>query len=121
MRGELMFKLAVLTALFSSALLLVAVCAASAGDGAQVTKATLASFWVDTPMTCDEQQVIDASGRRESFHCKLLPAPGGKAEAISCGTTEGTAVWFSDFDGAEAVSCHLTIAPNGNFEGWARF
>jgi hypothetical protein len=116
-----MFKLGMLTVLSSVALLLVAVGVATAGDGATVTKATLASFWEVSPMTCDEVQVINASGRRESFHCKLLPAPGGKAQVIDCGTTEGTAEWFSDFDGAQAVSCHLTIAPNGNFEGWAQF
>lgn len=113
-----MFKVAML-AVLSGALLLVG--GANAGDSAQVTKATLASFWEVSPMTCDEVQVINASGRKESFHCKLMPPPGGKAQVIDCGTTEGTAEWFSDFDGAQAVACHLTIAPNGNFEGWARF
>ena len=114
-----MFRLAMLIVVSAAAVFSVAV--AGAGDGAQVTKATLASSWNDVPMTCDEQQVINANGRKETFHCKLLPPPGGKALALDC-EADGV-IWFSDFPGpfTQAVACHITIAPNGNFEGWARY
>jgi hypothetical protein len=114
-----MFRFATLFVVSVAAVFLVVVAGAGAGNGAQVTKATLASFWGPTPMTCDEQQVINANGRKETFHCKL-PAPGGRAQVYNCGP--GGAVWFSDFPGgAQAVACHITIAPNGNFEGWATY
>ena len=62
-------------------------------------------------MTCDEQQVINANARKETFHRKLLPPSGGKASALDCGA-DGV-IWFSDFPGpfAQAVECHITIRP----------
>jgi hypothetical protein len=107
--------------------LLVTMCALalSAGvqtaNGATVTRATLASFWVDGdvfyPATCDETQVINGNQRKETFQCTFddeVPPQFVCDTAIGC-------VWFSDFDGAEATQMHVVITPSGLMVGWALF
>ena len=86
-----------------------------AGNGAQTTHATLPSFWDIYPMTCDETQVINKTGRKETFHCAYPGPPPAQAEEAD----ETNAFWFSDFDGAPAVTFHIVITPSGTFEGWA--
>ena len=113
--------LIVLAAVMVCALSLSAVQTAKA-DRATVTRATLASGFVDEnnvfyPATCDETQVIDAQGRRESFTCTFdaaAPAP------FVCDTSVGC-FWFSDFDGAEATNTHYVLTPSGLMVGWAEF
>jgi hypothetical protein len=91
------------------------------GNGATVTKATLASGYSDStgiyPATCDETQVVNANQRKETFTCTFdaaAPAP------IVCDTSIGC-FWFSDFDGAEASSTHFVITPSGRMVGWATY
>lgn len=91
-------------------------------DGATVTRATLASGFVDEnnvfyPATCDETQVINTHQRKETFNCTFdaaVPAP------VVCDTSIGC-VWFSDFDGAEATNTHFVITPSGMMVGWATY
>jgi hypothetical protein len=91
-------------------------------NGATVTKATLASFFVDLegnffPATCRETQVINGNHRKETFRCSFdgdAPAPVVCDTAIGCG-------WASDFDGAESVSTHFVITPSGRMRGWASY
>jgi hypothetical protein len=95
---------------------------ASGDDGAIVTRATLASFFVDEngvfyPATCDEVQVINRNQRKETFHCTFdaaVPPP------LVCDTSIGC-VWFSDFDGAESTSTHFVITRSGLMVGWALY
>lgn len=94
----------------------------NADNGATVTRATLASGYVDEnnvfyPATCDETQVINKNQRKETFHCTFdaaVPAP------IVCDTSIGCE-WFSDFDGALATNTHFVITPSGNMVGWATY
>jgi hypothetical protein len=94
----------------------------TAESAATVTKATLASSFVDEagvfyPATCVVTQVINATQRKETFHCTFdaaVPAP------IVCDTAIGC-LWFSDFDGAEATSTHFVITPSGLMVGWATY
>lgn len=94
----------------------------SAGNGATVTRATLASGYVDEnnvfyPATCDETQVINQNQRKETFHCTFdaaVPAP------IVCDTSIGCE-WVSDFDGALATNTHFVITPSGKMVGWATY
>jgi hypothetical protein len=94
----------------------------NAGHGATVTRATLASGYVDEnnvfyPATCDETQVINQHQRKETFNCTFdaaAPAP------IVCDTSIGC-VWFSDFDGAEATNTHFVITASGKMVGWATY
>ena len=69
------------------------------------------------PMTCDEQQIVNANQRKETFHCTFDAAipPTGVYD------TSNDAFWFSDFDGADAVSTHWTISRKGGLEGWALY
>lgn len=93
-----------------------------AGSRATVTRATLASFFVDEsgaffPATCDEHQVINGNQRKETFRCAFdgdAPAPFVCDTAVGCG-------WSSDFDGAESISTHFVITPSGIMRGWARY
>jgi hypothetical protein len=95
---------------------------AQAANGATVTKATLPSFFIDEggnffPATCHVTQVINGNHRKESFQCSFdgdAPAPLVCDTDIGCG-------WFSDFDGAEAVSTHFVITPSGRMRGWASY
>ena len=95
---------------------------ASGDNGATVTRATLASGFVDENgtvylATCDETQVINGNQRIETFHCTFddaVPAP------LVCDTSIGC-TWFSDFDGAESTSTHFVITRSGLMVGWARF
>ncbi len=99
--------------------------AASVGagnNGATVTRATLASGVVDVnnvfyPATCDETQVINGNQRKETFQCTFdaaVPAPA------VCDTSFGC-FWFSDFDGALAISTHFVVTPSGTMNGWATY
>ena len=92
-----------------------------AADGATVTRATLPSSFFDGttlfPATCDETQVVNGNQRKETFHCTFdaaVPAP------FVCDTSIGC-LWFSDFDGAEAVSTHFVITHSGLMVGWAKY
>lgn len=92
-----------------------------AADGATVTKATLASSFFDGttlfPATCDVTQVINGNQRKETFQCTFdagVPAP------FVCDTSNGC-LWFSDFDGEEAVSTHFVITHSGLMVGWATY
>lgn len=95
---------------------------AQAADGATVTKVTLPSFFFDEagdffPATCDVTQVINQNHRKESFQCSFegdAPAPLVCDTALGCN-------WFSDFDGAKAVSTHFVITPSGRMRGWASY
>lgn len=94
----------------------------SAGTGATVTQVTLPSFFVDEnnvlyPATCSVTQVINGNQRKETFQCTFdaaVPAP------VVCDTSSGC-LWFSDFDGAEAISTHFVITPSGRMVGWATY
>ena len=117
MRKSLMVLVVTMCALALSA----GVQTANGDNGATVTRATLASFWFEDdvfyPATCDETQVINGNHRRETFHCTFddaVPAP------IVCDTSIGC-VWFSDFDGAEAMQMHVVITRSGLMVGWAQF
>jgi hypothetical protein len=119
-------SLIVLAAMTTSALVLSASVQAAnqptAGNGATVTKATLSSSFVDEngvlyPATCAETQVINKNRRKETFQCTFdaaVPAP------IVCDTSIGC-FWFSDFDGAQAISTHFVITPSGRMVGWATY
>jgi hypothetical protein len=92
-----------------------------ASNRATVTRATLASFFCDFatcyPATCNEQQVVNGNHRKEAFRCTFdgdAPAP------LVCDTAVGCS-WFSDFDGAEAISTHFVITPSGHMRGWAAY
>ena len=88
-----------------------------AGNGAQTQHATLASSWDGFAMTCEETQVINKNQRKETFHCEFTePVP---FPAFSC--DESNCLWFSDFDGAEAVALHVVFTPSGEFNGWATY
>ena len=113
----------ILTAVAATALgLSVVAQAKNAANGATVTRATLASGYVDQnnvfyPATCDETQVVNNNQRKETFHCTFdaaAPAP------VVCDTSSGC-VWFSDFDGAEAINTHFVISPSGRMIGWATY
>jgi hypothetical protein len=111
-----------LAAVATCALTLSAPVAAANGNGATVTRATLASGYVDEnnvfyPATCDETQVINQNQRKETFHCTFdaaVPAP------IVCDTSIGCE-WVSDFDGALATNTHFVITPSGKMVGWATY
>jgi hypothetical protein len=91
--------------------------ALAAASPATVTRATLASSFVDLegnffPATCDETQVIRGDLRREMFHCTFddaVPAPYVCDETCS---------WSSDFDGAPATGTHFVVTASG-MRGWA--
>ena len=93
-----------------------------ASNGATVTRAMLPSGFVDEndvfyPATCDVTQVVNKNGRTESFRCTFdaaVPAP------VVCDTSIGC-VWFSDFDGTEAIETHFVINPAGLMVGWAQY
>jgi hypothetical protein len=95
---------------------------AQAANGATITKATLPSFFIDAeggffPATCHVTQVINGNHRKESFQCSFdgdAPAPFVCDTAVGC-------QWFSDIDGAEAVSTHFVITPSGRMRGWASY
>ena len=95
---------------------------ANGDNGATVTRATLASGFVDEnnvvyPATCDETQVMNGNQRKETFQCTFddaVPTP------IVCDTTIGC-LWFSDFDGAEATQMHVVITRSGLMVGWALY
>jgi hypothetical protein len=113
-----------LTVLLTVALvaLLGATAGAASADSAHVTRATLASGFVDPnnifyPATCNETQVIADGQRTESFNCTFdaaVPAPFQCATASVCG-------WFSDFDGALAVRTEFVITPSGRMVGSASY
>jgi len=93
----------------------------TAGNGAAVTRAALASSFSDGttiyPATCQETQVINTNQRNETFQCRFdgaVPAP------IVCDTSSGC-FWFSDFDGAGATDTHFVITPSGRLVGWATY
>jgi hypothetical protein len=119
MRKSIIFVAAAMTAALS---LSAAVHAANTpGKGATVTKATLPSGYFDGttfyPATCKETQVINKNQRKETFNCTFdaaVPAP------VVCDTSIGC-LWFSDFDGAEAISTHFVITPSGRMVGWATY
>ena len=95
---------------------------AQGSNAATVTKATLASFFVDQegtffPATCHETQVINGNHRKETFRCSFdgdAPAPVVCDTRIGCG-------WGSDFDGAQSISTHFVITPSGHMRGWASY
>ena len=118
MRKSLIFLAAAMTA---ALYLSTGVHAATAGNEATVTKATLPSGFDDGttfyPATCRETQVISQNQRKETFECTFdgaVPAP------VVCDTSIGC-VWFSDFDGALATSTHFVITPSGRMVGWATY
>jgi hypothetical protein len=111
-------------ALIGLVVLLAAMAMAATAGATTVTRATVASSIFDVPtntlypMTCDEQQVVNDNQRKETFHCVFddaAPSPG-----VSDTSTDG-AVWFSDFDGTEAISTHWVITKKGTLDGWALF
>jgi hypothetical protein len=93
----------------------------TSGNEANVTKATLASFFFSGttlyPATCQETQVINSNQRKETFECSFDAAV---PERTVCDTSTGC-VWFSDFDGAEATSTHFVVTASGRMVGWATF
>ncbi len=104
-----------LAALLVTALVLAA--GVQAENGAQTQHATLPSSWNGVPMTCEETQVINGNQRKETFHCVFpgeLPTSAHSCDESSC-------FWFSDFDGAEAITLHIVLTPSGQFEGWATY
>ena len=103
---------------------IVAIALVGVAQAATVTHATFQSGIFDEttntfyPMTCDETQVVNQNHRKETFHCtfdEAVPSPGVFS------TAKGNAVWFSDFDGAEATSTHWAFTPAGSLQGWARY
>ena len=106
------FALAVL----ASAALIVPTVAAAAS--ATVTRATLASFFLDReltffPATCDVTQVVNDNHRIETFRCTFDDAV---PQAYRC---DDSCTWSSDFDGAPAVKTYFHITPSGLMLGWA--
>ena len=108
-----MKKLTAAAAVVGTALVLAG--GVQAGNGAQMTRATLPSGWDIYPMLCDEVQVITKGQRKETFHCAFTGPPPPRADHAN----ETNAIWFSDFDGAPAVKFNIVITPSGGFEGWA--
>ncbi len=109
--------------ILASLVLTAALALAATASAATVTRATLASGIFDEststfyPMICDETQVINKNHRKETFHCTFT----GAAPAPGVVDTSNGGVWFSDFDGAEAISTHWAITPAGTLQGWALF
>jgi hypothetical protein len=95
---------------------------AHGANRATVTKATLPSFFIDLegnffPATCHVTQVINRNHRKESFQCSF---DGDAPTSFLCDTSDGCS-WFSDIDGAEAISTHFVITPSGLMRGWASY
>jgi hypothetical protein len=115
-------KFAIMLAAVVALALSATVQAKTTADGATVTRATLASGFIDAnnklfPATCDETQVITQNQRREMFNCTFdaeIPPP------IVCDTATGC-FWFSDFDGKKATSTHFVITQSGQMVGWATY
>ena len=109
--------------LVAGLVLVTAVATAGAANAATVTHATLPSGIFDEatetfyPMTCDEIQIINGNHRKETFHCTFDEA----APEHFAGNSSDDLVWFSDFDGAEAISTHWAITAAGTLQGWALY
>ena len=105
---------------------LLALMLTAVGSASAASQKDMPSGWWDPatntirPMTCDETQVINKNGRKETFHCTYpFPAP---AKAIEYSTGDGNGIfWASDFDGTVATSFRLVVTPSGNVEGSASY
>jgi hypothetical protein len=90
--------------------------------GAIVTRVTVPSFFIDLegqffPATCQVTQVINANHRKETFRCSFDDAVPAR---VLCDTATGC-TWFSDIDGAPAISTHFLVTPSGHMRGWATY